>query len=189
MRKALTLLLLFAVIGFSCKKNNEPATSVNDSYQPVTKGSYWKYKLGFTQPTIYTVTMTGGTELINGRLYYKYNTSINEQASFGSGAFYSANGIVMSKGSDNIFLKENAALAETWPYGNGTFMKVLEKGISHNVEGKVFNNVIHLKYIKQISAGVTVDLGDYYIAKGIGMIEQRSSDNVNFSLLTEYVIK
>lgn len=189
MRKALTLLLLFAVIGFSCKKNNEPATAVTENYQPVTKGSYWKYKMALSQPTIYTVTMTGETELINGRLYYKYNTAINGQASTGSGAFYSENGIVMSKGNDNIFLKENAALTETWPYGDGTFMKVLEKGISHSVEGKIFNNVIHLKHIKQVSAGTTTDLNDYYIAKGIGMIEQRSADNTSVSLLTEYVIK
>ena len=56
------------------------------------------------------------------------------------------------------------------------------------VAGKQFFNVIHLKHRKKTSSGAVTDMYDYYVAKGVGMIERKSADG-SISSLVEYSIK
>jgi hypothetical protein len=214
MRKTLSLLLFIASIALGCKKSRETPESVsNNSYQPVTKGSYWKYQDFFsgTAPRYSTITMTGDQIYIEARRYYKYQSVIEGVSNIATGYFHAENGVVMSGlgvngGEESLFLNENAGIGETWflkkAVSNAatggvsypvteptvTIVKLVEKGITHSVGGKSFKNVIHTKHMQQLSSGQTVDVHDYYIAKGVGMIERRSADGSG-SLLVEYSIK
>ncbi|MGY3214051.1 hypothetical protein [Mucilaginibacter sp. HD30] len=212
MKKTLSISFIIVLMACGCKKNNEsPDTGSKNSYQPVSRESFWKYKeIGPSGTPLTTlVTMTGATKTINGHMYYEYTTQLAPSGAKGTGYSYSENGIVRSAIGDveNLFLKENAAIGETWTYMGpmadkeeirpGVFVdsystviaKVVEKGINYTVEGKAFANVIHIKQMKQYSSGATIDLDDYYIAKGVGMIERKSADGTNGSLLVDYAVK
>lgn len=207
--RILSILAILTTAFLSCKKgNNEPAETLNNTYQPVTKGSYWKYNEVSPYGTkVSTTTMTGEKVVINNRIYDEYTTVIDGLNTTGIGYFYVKDGIIMataSSSSEALFLKENAAVGETWIFmgpmndevpGNITsetysiIAKVIEKGIAHTVAGKTFKNVIHIKHIQQFTSGATVDLNDYYIAKGVGMIERKKADGTFSSLLIDYSIK
>lgn len=211
MKKALSISLLFVLMAFGCKKSDQsPEDESKNNYQPVTKGSYWKYSnLTPSGSNLETVTMTGATKVINTRTYYEYESVLgsNQSGLSATGYFYAKDGIVMSALSDNsevIFLKENAVVGETWIYSGPMSDKILgqvasepytivaklvEKGITHTVAGKAFTNVIHVKYIKNPNSGPTTDLYDYYIAKGVGMVERKTVDGGSNSLLVDYSIK
>ena len=212
MKKTLLLLFLCATL-FSCKKSSETPDSGNNSYQPVSKGSYWKYNVtGPSGTSESIVTMTGYQIKIEGRGYYQYTTTIaGIVASPGTGYFYAENGVVMSAtvpaDGGSLFLKENAAVGETWisrtssgptagvitsfpiaePYS--IVVKLIEKGVSRTVAGRTFKNVIHTQHSLQLNSGATTQLEDYYIAKGVGMIEAKSTDGTVGSMLVDYAIK
>ena len=211
MKKTLLFLFLSVTI-LGCKKASETPDAGNNSYQPVSKGSYWKYSdtspSGSSQSTF---TMTGEQINIEGRIYYKYTVVNNGESYLGAGYFYAENGVVMSAtrpaDGESLFLKEDAAVGETWylnkpvsvaatggigfPYPETvvTVVKLVEKGISHTVSSKTFTNVIHTKHSQQFTSTGTIDVEDYYIAKGVGMIERRSADGTNRSILVDYSIK
>ena len=212
MKKTLLLLFLCATL-FSCKKSSETPDSGNNSYQPVSKGSYWKYSNTSRFGTsLSTITMTGEKATIaEGRVFHQYTVTYSGSVSTGYGYFYAESGMVMSvtvpMDGESLFLKEGAAVGETWllkkplsPAATGIIdfpytepyviiVKVIERDISRTVAGKTFKNVIHTQHIKQLNSGATISLEDYYIAKGVGMIEHDSEGGNNTSLLVDYTIK
>lgn len=161
------------------------------SYQPVTANSTWVYQLtdytgGLSNVTI---TMTGNQTTINGKVYndYNYITDFNTER----GYYYYSNNLYINRqttslGDDDIpYLKDNVAVGGTWtgssisPPGTGataTYTGTLkETGISKTVNGITFNNVYHTQIVLQYTiSGTTLptqDTTDYYIAKGVGIIE------------------
>ena len=207
MKKLLLISFIIVLMAFGCKKDNDsPNTGSKNTYQPVTKGSYWKYN-GLSTGTVFsTITMTGATMTLNGRIYYEHKTVLEQSGTESTGHFNSENSEVRSFAGNNeaLFLKENAAIGETWvslrvdgstssgpmyqePYT--VIAKIVETGINYTVAGKTYTNVIHSKHMRQFSSGATSDLYDYYVAKGVGMIERKNPDGSSSTALLEYSIK
>lgn len=206
MKKTLSLLVFITALMIGCKKGNE---KVNDSWQPVTRGSYWKYDntANLTSGTSVR-TMTGETQVFNSKTYYAF-TSAHDKGGTQSAYYGQNNGDyflyeVMAGfgGFETLYLKENAAVGETWVHDaanlNGVRYRIsgktVEKNIAYVVAGKTYNNVIHTQLITQYSAAgsdvfTNVQTLNYYIAKGIGIIEAGDSTGATRIKLMEYAIK
>lgn len=203
-------LIIACLLILSCKKNNQSPVAENNTYQPTTKGSYWKYnQVSPTLAATETVTMTGATNVFNSRLYYEYESvfATSNSSARATGYFYEKDGVVMSAtlhGPESIFLKANAVVGETWVYmgpasdqANGinisepysVVAEVVAKEINYSVAGKTFKDVIHLKFKKRADSGTTTPMYDCYVAKGVGLIERISADGKTTSQLVEYSIK
>src|SRR5437763_1497490 len=72
---------------------------------------------------------------------------------------------------------------------------IMEKGISRSINGRTFNDVIHTKVEVQYDYGTgfqTFVTYDFYLAKGVGLIESDSNTLDSFfetETLFEYTIK
>jgi hypothetical protein len=220
MKKLLLLsTLALALFTTGCKLRDpdfsNSGDTKSDSYQPVTKGSYWKFndKIGGTTATqVETHTMTGGTETFNGKTYYTINLTsavLNNALNYyyhGNDS-YSVRSTSAAAGAtaEYVYLKDNYAIGKTWtaPFTddgslNGvpaqTIGQIVEKGITKIVSGKTFTDVIHTKLLIQYDLGngfETIQTLDYYIAKGVGIIEADSEGAgiTSTSVLTDYSIK
>jgi len=168
-------------------------STTSGTYSPVTTGTYWTYKvvLGTSVDTT-TNTMSGSTTTINNKIYSVVNAkSVTNGASLGY--FSNVNHVYTLAspvpGSVLIlefqYLIDNVAVGANWttllsPSGtiNGVPARLLgqitEIGINKTVMGVTFNNVIHTTLQLQYNYGSgyqTNTTYDYYVAKGIGIIE------------------
>lgn len=193
-------------MALGCKKSDP---KVNNSYQPVNKDTYWKYDNNAKLTSGTSVrTMTGESAVLNGKTYYKFTVAnSNGSTQFGwygqiNGNYFLYEDIPGIGGFETLYLKENATVGETWANdaaNNGaTFHrvsgKIIEKNIDHVVGGKTYNNVIHTRLITQYkaaSASVYTDVQtlDYYVAKGIGIIEATESTGASGIRVLEYAVK
>jgi hypothetical protein len=196
-RNLLVILALVTLFYTSCKKDRaNAAPSSADSYFPVTAGSTWRYydlvQDGSTD-TI-TIKMLGSTSTINNKTYYNVSsTSTNNGA--GTEYFYAANhmyairalnayaGTVIELKLFNDTASVGNNLVST-PTDNGlvdviparTINTVIAKDLTKTINGQTFTNVIHTQVDFQYDySGVyqTGFLYDFYLAKGIGMIESQ----------------
>lgn len=196
--------------------NSGGGAAASNSYQPVTVGSYWKFvnTIGNTTDNS-TVTVSGKTQIFNNKTYYE---AIQESQSFGTqtGYWYNSNNTYAQRSNtyvnnvtvDLTYLKDNLAVGETWTATisddgkiNGVparvIGKILEKGISHNVNNKTYNEVIHTSVDLQydlFSEGKfnTVLTYEFYAAKGVGLIETKALSGevvVSTIKLIDYKIK
>ena len=206
MKTPLFFVAILIVTVFGCKKGqDQQPEKLGDSYQPVSKGTYWKYT---TVSGTSVRTMTGETAAFKGKTYYKFTAEFSyKDASTayygqqnGDYFIYSVEPVVGE--NEALHLKENAAVGDTWIQDvaayNGIKVrnvgKIIEKNITHVVAGKTYNNVIHTQLLVQSSsAGSTVyndaQTINYYVAKGIGIIEVNDTTGASILKLTEYVIK
>lgn len=217
MKKTLSLLFIASLTCLIGCKLDPPifpdGTPKSDSYQPVTKGTYWKYNADMSGvPLTQTITMTGATQTINGKLYYAANAvtgSMSESAYYhhGSGkyAFRSTsmmNGITL----EFVYLIDNMTVGQKWtaPVSDdgtvNTFPaqlvgEIMEVGISKVVAGKTFTNVVHTKLLLQYNTTGAMETWvtyDFYTAKGVGLIQMDSSSPFGFSsssTISSYSIK
>lgn len=220
----LCLLGLLSALFISSCKISEPvfpesnfgnAPSTADTYQPVTKGSFWKYQaiVGNIQDTS-TNTITGATATFNNKNYYVTN-SVSHAAGSNNGYYYAADHKYMLRSStiasgitlEFYYLNDTMAVNHTWtaPLSDNGLVngvpgrvvgKVMEKGINKTVGGKAFSNVIHtqidLQYDLLGTGFQSITLYDYYVAKGIGIIKIETSAMgvlVGSSDLIDYSIK
>ncbi len=197
------LLLLFAVV-FSlaaCQKEvsfDAPSGggtgggggTTADTYQPVTKGSFWKYKDSALTGATTLMTITGQQKTIGSRTYQVVTSETTGQPP-AEAYFYVAkpvfglrqdvnNGIATT--IEFIYLNDTASVGYTWtdnmPPVNGLAARfigtIMERNISKTVAGKNFTNVIHtqlnLEYDLPILGWTNFAVYDYYIAKGVGII-------------------
>jgi hypothetical protein len=199
MKRIFYTLLVLSVAATSCQKDisgeiPDEAGAGNDSYQPTSKGSYWKYKQTGIFAGEYDMVSTGQTQTIDGIVY----------TSFTNGAGGAAAQMLLGKKGSNYYLRvagnspntgapfdltqlytnETEAVGYTWDFlaghGNGftakTPGKVLEKGITLTVQGKTYKDVIHTQIKLQYQMPSPIGLietftYDYYVAKGVGMIK------------------
>ena len=101
---------------------------------------------------------------------------------------------------------DSKAVGDTWtttPTDNGTISgfpartvnTIKEKGITKVVNGKTFTDVIHTQVDLQYNLGsgfTSTALYDFYLAKGVGMIETDTSVSGNIyekETITDYSIK
>ena len=198
MKKSLFLIVIVAFFVTGCiSSKNDPkpgdGTSTSDSYFPVSAGSSWTYKedlAGATSSTV--IKMTGKTKTFNGKSYFEA-TSASTVKGNSTGYFYAVNHVftmLQAIPQANITVEvpvgdDSKAAGYTWtttPTADGYIQGlpaqmvniIKEKGISRTVNGKAFTNVIHTQVDLQYDLGAgfeSYSVYDFYLAKGIGMIE------------------
>ena len=197
--RKLTILAFFASLLISCSGDDEPAPGLQGGdYLPIATGNRWEYGGAIG----YTVEFTGNTQNFNSRVYAEAETS-----SFGDTtlSYISVeNGIYTSLGFlptadevEFIILKDNVPEGTTWEErievsGIATVYKfsIGDKGISHTVEGEVFNDVIRVRmetFIEAFGVNQLVAGQDIYFARDIGIIQTDlgpvgSSDLIDFTI-------
>jgi hypothetical protein len=218
MKKLLQILLAFSVAFVTSCKIDEPESplkgNVYNTYQPVSKGSYWKYtKTSATGSTGETQTITGGKDLINKKIYYTIRTQSATTDDTLSHFSHKGDSYVFRTESKNagvsieyLYLKDDYIIGRTWKATltddgviNGVPAQivgaVLEKGITKYVSDKKFNEVVHTRLNFQYNYGTgytTAEVIDYYVAKGIGIIEIDYSDGTTIKAsnkITDYNIE
>jgi hypothetical protein len=188
------VLLLFA----GCKLDNSitpsPAVKViSNSYQPVTKGSYWKYN--YTQNNVsdtLTLTMTGLSIPLYNQTYYEGSYSFQSHKFPDATSYFFQDNHVYNKLTiapgdtvNQYYFNDTTALNSTWMakannlgYINGLEARfagqIAEQNINLTVEGVTYTGVSHSKVYLQYSSGegfYTYATYDYFMVKGIGIIE------------------
>jgi hypothetical protein len=215
MKKYLFVIIIGAALATGCKSKNDPKPASSDSYFPVTSGSSWSYNDVVNGGTVNTliVSMTGASSVINNKTYFTAS-SVSSVNGSTTGYYYSANHsfairatnaaaavtIELQLGNDSL------AVGSTWtttPTDNGTVSSfpaktintIKEKGITKVVNGKTFTDVIHTQVDLQYNFGggfQSTAVYDFYLAKGVGMIETDSSVGDNrheVETITGYTIK
>jgi hypothetical protein len=207
----LSIAIVFSILG--CKKDKMEAPSLND-YLPLTNGSVWKYSYGSDggHTDTLAITMTGGTTRINGKTYYDVTSTYKQ--GFSQGYFYAGNHFyamrTVALGSDAgmevQLLNDTASVGYRWitrPTDDGTVggmpvqavNTIVEKGISRTENGRTFSEVIHTRVELQYDYGSGYQTNityDFYLAKGVGLIESHAN-TLEFFFETEnlfdYTIK
>jgi hypothetical protein len=196
-----------------CKKGTDVRPSTV-SFLPLTQGSTWKYHYvsdGGTTDTL-TLTITGGSSEINGKTYYDVLSTYKKGSSVGY--FYIGNHIYATRTTDNgtgsamelQLLNDTASVGYQWittPTDNGkvgawparTVNIIKEKNVNRILHGKTFTGVTHTQVLLQYDFGTgyeTTISYDFYMAKGIGLIEN-DANTLNTLIETEtlfdYTIK
>lgn len=207
----LLIAIYFCILGCKKDKNIAPASI---GYLPLTDGSVWKYNYvsdGGTTDTL-TIMMTGGTTQINGKTYYNATSTYKQGASMGY--FYAGNHLYATRtvaAGSNVamefqLLNDTASVGYKWltsPTDDGevsgtpaqTINTIMEKGISRMVNGHEYPGVIHTQVQLQYNTGSgfqTYITYDFYLAKGVGLIESDANTLDEFyetETLFDYTIK
>jgi hypothetical protein len=184
---AMTAFFAVAVIAFSgCKKDKDGDDKTPPDYNPVTTGSTWTY-----QPNMgasYTLTATDRDTTAMARTYKVFTSTngINQYRSK-SGSDYYRYGLVPglgAQGFEELYLKDNQEVNAIWqatqnfnypglliPLVATLKYTIKEKGITKNVSGNNFSDVIHIRLDIAVSGFGSVGGGDFYYAAGVGLIE------------------
>jgi hypothetical protein len=214
MRKGLLPVLFLAAVCFCGCKKEHAVTPAGDNYLPVTEGSTWKYNYasdGGSTDTL-VLTMIGGTTQINGKTYYNALSTYKEGTS--QGYFYTGNHIYATRSvavgasvaMEFQLLNDTASVGYQWvsnPTDDGTLggkpartlNTIIEKNISRTINGTTFSNVSHTQVQLQYDLGSgfeTTVTYDFYLAKGIGLIENDANTLDTFyetETLYNYTIK
>ena len=198
----LAILVMPALFFSGCKKsagNSTVAPSSADSYLPVTAGSSWDY---YAQVAGYTDTisikMTGLTTKINGTDFFTatgvshFNKAIVENFYEASHLYverYTIGGDIYATNIDVVLLNDTLAVGHNFTAAVTAIggvdvqpMRIInttvEKNITKVVGGKSFSGVIHTRVQLQNDSGSgfeTNSIYDYFMVKGIGIIEMDSS--------------
>lgn len=169
-------------------------TSASTSYQPLTQGSTLTYKTtayGGATDNI-TITINGNHKTFDGNNFAEYTVTSSTYGSMSNGYYYNGNNLYLNRDASIApdmsvpYLKDNAAVNDTWiqaidlgpsPITARLLGTLKEKDITRTVNGKPFTNVYHTTVEYQLSGGsvyATNNSYDYYIAKGVGIIEVTS---------------
>lgn len=199
MKKNLLFLLILAFAFTSCQKEvSEEApdnTETRDSYQPLTAGSYWKYKQTGDFAGESTVMVTSNKQTFDG-IQFVQLTGDAASGAYGSSWFgiKGNNYYLRSAGNSpntgaafdltQLYLNDKEAVGYNWDFtgghGNGFTAelpgKIIEKGITLTVQGRTYSDVIHtqvnLTYDMPAPFGnVSYAFYDYYVAKGVGIVK------------------
>lgn len=216
MKKYLLVIIAGAMLAAGCKSKNDPKPASSNSYFPVTSGSTWNYddKVGNAASSTLIITMTGQTATINSKKYYTATSTSSATNTTTTGYYYATDHsfairATNAKAAVTIELQlgnDSLAVGTTWtttPTDNGTISgfaartinTVKEKGITKVVNGKTYTDVLHTQVDLQYNLGLgftSTAIYDFYLAKGVGMIETDTSVNgasYETETLTSYTIK
>lgn len=202
------LIFCFAVLLFSaCKKDNNgnTPTTQTTTYLNTTSGSSWTYheiNSSGTTPsnTDYTLVSSAKDTSINGKSYHIYNYSYggNQYLNVTGHDYYQYDSIPggLNKVFERLYLKDDAAVGTVWKQDLNVNIPgiplavpatitntIAEKGISRNVNGTNYTNVIHVTTTISSSlipsSSLTSSIDSYYAEK-FGLIENSSKVSLNF---------
>jgi hypothetical protein len=209
------LIFCFAVLLFSaCKKddNGNTPTTQTTTYLNTTSGSSWTYheiNSSGTTPsnTDYTLVSSAKDTSINGKSYHIYNYSYggNQYLNVTGHDYYQYDSIPggLNKVFERLYLKDDAAVGTVWKQDLNVNIPgiplavpatitntIAEKGISRNVNGTNYTNVIHVTTTISSSlipsSSLTSSIDSYYAEK-FGLIENSSKVSLNFLGASEEV--
>ena len=199
-------LIVLSLFLFSCQQEIEDITtnppggggggggSTSGNYQPLTNGSWWKFK-DSASGALSTTTATNSTQSFNSILYTALTSTNGTQTSTAYMAAPSPNyymrimGISPTSGApfDITFhyLNDTASVAYNWTYnagqGNGftALVKttILEKNITMSIEGKTYTNVTRTRLdLSYDIMGTIMDFGyyEFFASKGVGLVKTRA---------------
>lgn len=157
------------------------------NYYPLAAGNEWQYKM--KDGSVYTNKVTGG----NGNEFSMHNSSANTS----SNVKIDGNVIVtdaLEAGNFQQWLKNDPKAGDTWDLtfkANGLdcilIMTVKETGISKEVEGKTYSDVLFIEAENKIIMNGTIMplnfFTQYYYADGVGLVLTTSSVGDSHSLI------
>ena len=180
-----SVLLLFT----GCSKDDSPSSAATD-FSPSTSGSNWNYR--YTEgATVKTFKMTAIKDTtINSKAYKIYTNDLIDTTYMGkSGNDYYRFQSFPALGLNNfeeLYLKDNLEVNGTW--SSSTAIKysgydipvtlydtIKGKGETRIVEGKTYNDVTHVKLGIVTTIFGNIGGGDFYYAKGVGLIDNNIS--------------
>ncbi len=198
MRKYIQSLFVVAssfVLFTNCSKDDD-STPATANYSPLTNGSNWTYN--FTQGTTtgsYKLTVNRDST-INGKAYKVLTSSVgqNRYMARNNNEYYRFQSFptLGINNFEELYLVDNKEVNGTWTNtANFTYnfngqsipltatlsYTLKEKGITRTVNNKAYSDVIHVRLDISVSLVGTIGGGDFYYAKGVGMIE----DNISIS--------
>lgn len=148
-------------------------------YYPLAPGNTWEYKQ--KDGTSYTNAVTN----IEGQIVTMKNSTVGDpmRVKVENGAMYNE---LMAPGNYQLWLKDNLQKGDMWEAaftanGLNSIMEftVKETGISKEVEGKTYTDVVALEAESKINMNGNVIstnfFTQYYYAKGVGLILTTSS--------------
>lgn len=172
-----------------CKKNDSsPAATATVNYSPLTVGSNWTYTYSHdtSAATTYTVTVSDKDTAINGKTYKVLNGTNgmgNTYEAKEDSNYYRFSSFAGIGSIEELYLKDNRPVNSPWT-NNATFnypgaplpltanltYNITEKGISHDVNGKTYKDVIHVNVDVSVFSA-SIGTADFYYANGIGLID------------------
>ena len=209
-----TILIPVIILMFGCTKeinsgfvntNNFSSaenSSSNNTYLPLTKGTYWNYKIitDEEQPETSKLTVLGIQKKINGKNYQTVKSVMADEKD----TLYYAHDqhdyyIYTNTGTSDadkismeiLFLKDNVSVGKSWlePAGKANgfnlrcYGKIIAKDATITVGGITYKHVIH-SYVEirkpLLFTYIVVNRQDFYTAENIGIIK-----NVSDILLPE----
>ncbi len=203
MKKAIFPLL--CIILFSnCKKKTEGGAAVD--FLPLTVGTNWTY---LSDGNTLKLTVTNKDTVALTRTYKVLSNSNGPnqyQAKVGNDYFrFATFQGVLPNGVEELYLKGDQNVNATWqftvPIMVGTVSinitakyTITEKGITKTVQGKTYTDVFHVRQDFTSPFGSNGG-GDYYYAKGVGLISSNlaitfpGQNMTNTTELVAYEIK
>lgn len=187
-----------------CKKDDAPTPS--GDYLPLTVGTNWTYVSNGVSSKL---TVTSKDTVAMGRTYKVVSNNNGPNQYHGkSGSDYfrfaTFQGF-LPNGVEELYLKSDQNVNGTWqivvnvmfgtvPVPVTAKYTIVEKGTTKNVQGKNYTDVVHVVLALSSALGNNGG-GDFYYAKGIGMISSTltimvpGSSQTNTTELTAYEIK
>lgn len=199
-------LLLFCVVTAlsltGCSNDDQPTgpgvNNVVDSYYPVTKGTYWKYR---TNTGGSSTSVVSGDTIVDGQ---KYAVIVVEGSSSGERSLVREqdNNIYIRNhefgGYEVLYVKTAASIGEQW---NFTLMvnglenyyeyTMVAKGITKTVNGREYKDVLQthtVLYAVLNGEKFPVSTAETFFAKGVGAISIKLANGQEMNLV-EYQIK
>jgi hypothetical protein len=196
------------VLSVSCKKSGSDGTqNATEPYMSLKTANTWSYETVnniTVTASLNTVTSTSRDTLIGSKTYHVFTNSsgaVNDYYNITGSDYYTFRNLAAfgTSSVESIYLKDNATAGTSWsqtvtiaPFsGVSTTVPltitytVSEKNINRTVNGKTYNNVIHVTVTlssASLPAGsLTTDIHNYYAPK-YGLIE--SKYKITTTLLT-----
>lgn len=213
--KTKLLIFSFAVLLFaSCEKNDDDNTppAETTTYINTNAGSSWTYhetnSSGITPVnTDYTLVSSPNDTSINGKTYHVFNYSYggSQYLTVSGHEYFQFDSIPggLNQVFDRLYLKDNVAAGTSWkqdlsvtipgvplPVPVTITNTISEKGISRDVNGTSYSNVIHVNTTitsSLIPAGSLTSAIDSYYAEKYGLIENSSVVSLDFFGITKSV--
>jgi len=189
-----SLMLCCVFLFTQCKKDDTTTpTNPTSNYSPLTVGSNWTYNYsdGSSSGTV-KLTVTDKDTTINNKTYKVLSSSDNSGNNYLAkidSNYYRFSTFPAIGSFEELYLKDNRPVGSTWqnsvpftlpgspaPLTADLIYTVKETGASHTVNGKSYNDVIHIKVDVTV---LTINFGggDFFYAKDVGMIESSISLN------------
>jgi hypothetical protein len=201
--KNLLLLLICIILFTQCKKSSDSPAS---DYLPLTVGTNWTY---ISNGVTSKLTVTSKDTVALGRTYkvVSNNNGANQYHGKSGNDYYrfaTFQGF-LPNGVEELYLKSDGSINTTWQFNVNVMFgtipvpvtakyTITEKDITKTVQGVSYSKVIHVTLALTSPLGNNGG-GDFYYAKGIGMISSSLSITVpgstqsNTTELVAYEIK